>query len=387
MNNLEKALIFATILTPFTLLRVGFIGFGEVSILILFVYGLQAGYICSLSKDLLFSRFWISFLIISFFGFAYNIFFLGHKTGTVENMFFDFSAYVMLFVTCIVIENLSKIKEFDCYKILKYVFLILGIVYTVLFGISLTVDSILGLPLKYFNYFAPFVSNLHQAAMVIAPLPFIGLFVFEREKGKLIRLLVVILILILSFLILQTGSFKAYVGLVLGWGTYFLIKFVNLFKGDFRKAVLAISLSIIVFVMLYNIQEVFEKISGVFIEEDISNGRSSLYTNALEIGFSSPVIGLGPGSHIFQDGQFWDSHETFITVFLQSGGIGLILFIILMYKISRHILRVPALLAGFIPILIYALGGDIMRRLPVWLLILLFYYYIHSELQNKAIEE
>lgn len=386
LNNFEKGLIFAIILTPFTLLRFGYIGFGEISLLLLLFAGLQTGYITKLSKGLIFSRFWIIFLIISFCGFAYNVIFLNQNTGTFESSLFDFAAYVLIFISCLVVENLYLKNQLNFHQIIRKVFFFSGLIFTGLYGLSLFTDTVFGLPLKYFEYFAPFVNNLHQTAMFIAPMPFIGLFVLEREKKKINRLIIIVLILILSFLTLETGSFKAMAGLGLGWLLYFMIKFINRFRGNLKKALIAIALAMTVLVIVVNINAIYDILWGIFSAEDLAEGRSNLYKNAIEVGFTSPIIGLGPGAHIYHDGQFWDSHQSFITVFLQGGIISLILLFVLFYKISKNVLTVPSLLAGFMPIFIYALGGDIMRRLPIWLLLLLINYYIVSEVNEEVVQ-
>ena len=143
-----------------------------------------------------------------------------------------------------------------------------------------------------------------------------------------------------------------------------------------KNAVIVSLISIIIILGVVNSPALYEIFFAIFNAEDLASGRSSLYSNAIDVALTSPLVGLGPGAHIYQAGQFWDSHETFITVFLQGGAIGLVFFLILMYKIFKTFTKVTSLLAASIPILIYALGGDIMRRLPIWLLLMLLYYYI-----------
>ena len=376
MNKLEKGLIFTGILIPFTVLRVGYVGLGELTLLILFLYGLRKGYINTISRDLVFSRFWVQFLIVTFFGFAYNIVILNQSTGTVESTVFDFLAYVVILITCLIIENFYHKGRIDIYEVIKRLFLISGVLFTSLYVVSLFTDSVFGLPLKYYDYFAPFVTNLHQTAMFMAPMPFIGLMVFRNEKRPFARFISFALILSFSYLVIQTGSFKALVGLILGWAIYFALEFVQLFKGRMKNAVIVTLISAGIFFGVINSPVLYEIFFAIFNAEDLASGRSSLYSNAIDVALTSPLVGLGPGAHIYQAGQFWDSHETFITVFLQGGAIGLTFFLVFLYKISKSFIKITSLVAASIPILIYALGGDIMRRLPIWLLLLLLYYYI-----------
>ena len=44
--------------------------------------------------------------------------------------------------------------------------------------------NILGLPLRYYVYFTPLVENVHQTAMLLCSLPFLGLFFFTDQGGS-----------------------------------------------------------------------------------------------------------------------------------------------------------------------------------------------------------
>jgi len=387
LNNLDKILIFSCIITPFTLLRLGFIGFGEITLLILFLYGLRRGYLSLKLGELIFSQFWSRFLVISIFGFMFNVLFLSHKTGTFEGMLFDFSAYIMVLISCMLIEGLIKKERIHLFYILKNIFIFSGLSFVTLYFVSLYTNVLFGLPLKYHDFFAPLANNLHQTAMIMVPLIFLGLFVFEKEKHKLRKYFYLFIVISLSYVALETGSFKAYIGVVFGWGVYLMLMFFNLFKGKLKNMVIAITAFTLLLLSLSNWQQIEEKAIVIFQEEDIGEGRSSLYSNALVVGLTSPIVGLGPGPHIFKGNKFWDSHETFLTVFIQSGIIGLLLLLVLVFRIFKKMTREPALLAAVLPIFIYLLGGDIMRRLPVWLLLLFIYYYVELHSNNKLIKE
>jgi ABC-type arginine transport system permease subunit len=102
--------------------------------------------------------------------------------------------------------------------------------------------------------------------------------------------------------------------------------------------------------------------------------RGVLYSKGVMIGLTSPIFGLGPGGHIFNDKMFYDAHQTQLTIFLQAGLCGLIFYLLLMFKIIRAYSYSSALLACLCAISIYSFGGDILRRLPIWLILLLIYY-------------
>jgi O-antigen ligase len=374
LNKFEKGLIIAILFTPFTLLRFGYIGLGEAGILLLFVMTLSSGFIKKLTKDHPFSRFWLIFLFISFLGMTYNTFVLDNRIADPESVLFDLAAYIFIAVTCLTVENLFHRQQLSLFSLLKYIYLLSGTIFTILFILSLYTDSLFGLPLTYFGHFSPLAANLHQVAMFIAPMPFIGLLLIERETGFKLRGLSFLFILLFSYLVIETGSFKALAGLLLGFGIYLASRFIRLFKTSYQKPLIVLLVVLFLLIVVINIQFFSDVLWGIFRAEDLQEGRSSLYSRGFDVAIISPFIGLGPGPHIYQDGQFWDSHQTLLTVFIQGGIIGFVLFLGLSYKIIRRIWKIGPLIAGFIPILTYIMGGDIMRRLPVWLLLMFFYY-------------
>ncbi|MCW5520390.1 hypothetical protein J1N09_11100 [Aureitalea sp. L0-47] len=382
LNTFEIGLLISVLLTPFTMLRLGVLGVGELGVMLLFLVGLSSGYISNLSVGLRFSRFWFIFIIVSFLGLTYNFLFPISKTPPNEVIFFDLTAYLFIFLTSVTIENLYQSGKLNFYNLLKHVYLFSGILFFILFLLNRVTDSIAGLPLNYYGRFSPLANNLHHVAMFLAPMTFVGLLVLENEKRRGIRLLTFLLILLFSFLTFQTGSFKAIAGLLLGMALYFGVMAVKRLKPSYRKPVSVLIFVSLIIIALLNLEFINDMLWGLFRAEDLQEGRSSLYQKGIEVSLKSPIIGLGPGAHIYQNGQFWDSHQTLLTVFLQSGIVGLFLILKLGYDIARSLVGTMALVAGSIPILTYAMGGDIMRRLPVWLL-LLFFYYCTKQLQSN----
>ena len=375
LDLFEKLLVLCMVITPFTLLRVGVMGIGESIIIILFLYEFNQRKLDFKLSEFIFTKFWILYLVISLFGFSFNVLFLNHKTGTFDGMLFDFSAYFLILLSCYTIESYQKRKGLNIYRILKYLFFCSSIVLTLLYILSLFSPTLLGLPLRYNKYFAPLVRNLHQISMFIIPLPFIGALIFEREKSKIIKIIIIGLVVVLFLMGIETGSFKAFIGLYLGAIIYLFLRFISLFNDKFRKPILFISFLLFLFIFLINFETISVLLTNMFHEEDVSDGRAILYTNAIKVGLSSPIVGLGTGPHILSGGNFWDAHQTFLAVFLQTGLVGIILFFNILVKVVVKIFRTPALFGALIPILVYISGGDVLRRLPIWLFLLLFYYY------------
>ena len=50
------------------------------------------------------------------------------------------------------------------------------------------------------------------------------------------------------------------------------------------------------------------------------------------------------------------------------------MYTVLNFKIIKKVIKNPYYIGCYIGIFIYALGGDIMRRLPCWMFLILFYY-------------
>ena len=69
------------------------------------------------------------------------------------------------------------------------------------------------------------------------------------------------------------------------------------------------------------------------------------------------------------------THQTLLTIFLQTGLLGLFVFLNFYIKIAKKYFLTISFFASFSALTIYILGGDIMRRLPIWLLLLLLYYW------------
>lgn len=375
LNLFEKLLILSLLIMPYTLLRISFVGIGEIIILCLFLYEFKIRKLNFKFNDFIFTKFWIFYIIISLFGFSYNVIFLNYKTGTIDGFIFDLSAYTIVLLSCYTLESYQERIGINFSPIIKIIFYSSSIILTALYFLSFFIPSLFGLPLLYNDKFAPLVNNLHQISMFIIFLPFIGLLVFENEKNLFIRLLTVLLIILLFRMGIETGSFKAYIGLYFGLFVYTFLKILSFSKGRYKNSLLIISLVLGILLLLVNFDFILNLITKIFIEEDINDGRLNLYSKALKVGFTSPVIGLGSGAHILNGIKFWDAHQSLLTIFLQTGLIGLLVFLILYIKMIKKYFKTIPFFAAFCAISIYILGGDIMRRLPIWILLVLLFYY------------
>lgn len=384
MNKLEKLTVIATLFLPFTLLRLGLIGFGEIILLLLFIFRIS-NFKLRESHNYFFSKLWLYIIFISLLGFCYHVLLLDAKFEDFDKTVFDLSSYVIILIVCILLENLVFEKEINIYLILKFLVLYGGAIFSALYIMSLFTNSIFGLTLRYFNSFSPLSTNVHQTAMFIVPLPFLGLFVLQKEKNKTVKVYCLVLIILLSKMAVETGSFKAYLGLLLGWGGYLFLQTTHFLPAKYRTAFIVFIVLTVTCIVLLNNDLILSYSERLFKEEDTNDGRAVLYTQALDVGMSSPIVGLGPGAHLWGGTRFWDAHQTLLAVFLQMGFIGLCVFLIYMFKIYREIFKYPILFSAVVPIAVYALGGDILRKLPTWIVLILIYYYCKSDSRVRII--
>lgn len=363
---------------PFTLLRVGFIGIGEILLFCLFFSQLVFGVRNVFKPNFIFSRFWFIFLILNIVGLLVHALFYSFLIGTIEGAFFDLSSYFFILIAVYGIELNFNRREVDMFGLLKNFFYVASLTLSVLYIISFYVSSIFGFNLKYFEYFSPLSVNIHQTAMFIAPLPFIGLYILKKSTGYKERAFIIALIVLLTMMSLDTGSFKVYAGIVIGYILIVAILIFSVLSKNLRKLFIVLFISLVILVLIIKFDIISESLLRIFTEEDIGDGRQKLYSSALDASLKSPLFGLGPGAHIFGNNEYWDAHQTFLTVLLQTGILGLIAIILFFREIFQEFMSQISALPILVPILAYALGGDIMRRLPVWIILLIVYYTIRQ---------
>lgn len=246
--------------------------------------------------------------------------------------------------------------------------------YTFLYLYSFFSSSFFGLPLFYFNYFAPLVDNLHQSASLTSSLSFLALYFAAINTKFINRIFYVLLTLVFVTMSIDSGSTKALMGIVLGFifGLFFILYNAAILSiKRYQKIFIFLVFGMVLLLISYfNFDYVYDLLLLFFLENDGGQGREFIYNNAFNHGLSSPIVGYGPGAHVPLDGEFWDAHSTFLTIFLQSGILGLACFLIFFFKIFNLSRSHFALVGAFVVILLYALGGDILRRMPIWVILL-----------------
>lgn len=378
-------IVIALLMMPFTLIRIGFVGFGEIFFVFFSLYFVFKKKHNILKNDFVFSKFWLFFLPLSLIGFTYNVVFLGHLTGTFEGAFFDFASYVIVFSTLYFLENYIKLYDVDVFFILQRVFYYSCAIFIPLFILSLFFDSFLGISLRFNGRFVPFAKNLHQTAMYLVSLPFLGVLLLKKEETKLRKTIIISLIFSILFLIVATGSFKAISGLLISFPIFVIVSFFKLIKKNFKVIFIIFLIFIFLLISTYFFDFLISKMIQLFLDNDYEDGRLFIYTQAIEVIKNSPFLGHGTGSHIWDGTKYLDAHQTIFTVLLQAGVFGLFFFFKLVKRILVVYFKNPTILAAFIPTFMYLLGGDILRKLPTWIMLLLFYYYIINSEDKKPV--
>lgn len=327
----------------------------------------------------LFTKFWCVFILLSMFGVAYNYILLNQTSGTLSSMVFDLLSYFFILITCFSMEILIyNYEDINIEYILKRTFMYSSLGFILLFIISRYSKQFFGISLLYYNYFVPLATNPHHTAMYIAPLPFIGLMFVNRSK-KINKIILLILVIWCIYLGLQTGSSKITLGFILGGAVFFAWSIFNRIHIK-RNKIMVVTFIILLFTSLlaFNLNTISSYITRVFIELDAGGARQTIYTIGFEKSFESFIVGYGPGAHSEIGSRYIDAHQTLLTILLQSGIFGLLFFIKLCLKLIKKYSRNAYIMGAMSPIFVYALGGDIMRRLPIWIFAVLFYYYIEK---------
>jgi O-antigen ligase len=371
----------AVTLSIFTQLRVSFFGFGEILILALFLTAVMYPTPRSAFSHFVFTRFWIAYLSIATVGAAVNQTMLGeNSTSTPKQIIFDYGAYTFVLLTCLTFEKLRATRLLDPARFLTRLYFVSAITLTVLFILSFFRPAIFGFTLRYHAFFAPLVDNVHQASMYIVTLPFIGTAVATTQKGWK-RVLSIVLALSTVLQAISTNSTKAFMALVVGTLVLLHGYLIGKLRRPLRVPVLGLYLVTALVVVLSVVTlETWTDVNVVrmaregFSDADPVGARQSLYSEALHVIEDSPIVGHGPGPHLLYRGFYWDVHQTQFAILLQTGLLGFAAYLAFMLRVVRRLLDDPPVLAALSAVMVYSAGGDVLRRLPIWIVVLCLYY-------------
>lgn len=364
---------------PYTLLRINVIGIPEATSLMIMLFVLLKDGVIPVKVEtgsFVFTKFWFIYILVCLVGFVNNYFLTGFSSSTMNDVLFDLLSYFFLFLLCFSMESIIYLEKMDIWKILKYTYICSSFALFTLFLIGLISKTRL---IFYYDNFNPFSRNIHHVSMFIAPLPFLGLKVFIKSRSFFFRIFIVFLIFTNILTGLNTGSSKIPLSFLIGTLVLLFIFPLKIKASSQLKFLVFLFVLILILISLTLMwDEIYIQATNYFIESDDQGARSYFYTQALRKIAQSPLVGYGPGPHLTKSENihfFWDAHQTQITVLLQSGLIGFSLYFIFVLALFSKCMGDIFILAAFIAIQIYSFGGDIMRRLPIWIFLVLFYYY------------
>ena len=365
-------LLISLVLAPFNELRFSFFGISELIILYLFFNSLKDSYSKKKSDKFIFTKFFRIFIIIILTSGTINILFYGGKDVFHNDSFFNLFSYTFTLLTCFIYEKKIFSNKLNGYKLLKHFYFSLSLLLIFLFIFSFFSSNIFGFPLFYFDRFAPLVNNPHKIALVSSVLPFIGLKIIKVERYNIIkRIIIYSMITTIIFITLKSETTKSLMGIFLGMFVYLTFNFFNKKKRVFLFFMLL--LIIIIYVLFFDL---FGKAINIFNEIDYKEGRSIIYFVGFQKYLESILLGFGPGSHVNFLGVRTDAHQTILTIALQGGALLVIIFINFFKKIINKLLSLDIVfIALLMPILIYILGGDILRSNYIWALLILIYNF------------
>lgn len=370
----ERVLLVGLFLSPFTSFRFGVLGPGEVLVLVAGAIALFSGrgVVQVDQRARIFNYFWVGFLILNLLGLLFNTFFFSSSSGRPGSPAFDFSAYGFILLAILLIGHFACGNADFSRSFFRRIFFYWTLAYGGLYAVSFFTPSIFGMPIRYYVFFSPLVENVHQAASITCAMVFVVLFLGVQSSRISIKIFYFISAGLFAMMAIDSGSTKAMLGVVIGAivCAAALIAYRTRGKGRLVWNVGALLL------MAASILGLFARYSAsleamaveFFVGNDGSGARDMLYSAGLKHGLDSVVTGYGPGSHAPFGGGFSDAHNTVLTVFLQSGLLGVLLFTLLLGRVVQKLSVNFALLGVIAAVGIYILGGDVLRRLPIWVI-------------------
>jgi len=374
-GSVRMVLYGAALLTPFTALRFGVFGIGEILVAsaLLMMLMLNNGSFLKTPALMPILQFWSLYLFIIALGFFYNNLFLEHASGTIDSALFDFMAYLTIFFVVIILSDERLYIGTTPIIFYKIIFIMWSMVYSVLYVLSYFTNQIYGFPLRYYLFFSPLVENVHQAAMITSVMPFIMWHLATMVNNIFLRGWCLVSGFLFVLMALESGATKAIMAIVVGVVISFIYSLIKKFTYRGDKLVKVLFWFLIVLIVYVVVATYFNDIIFIaekfFHESDQSAVRENIYAIGFNHGFNSFIIGYGPGAHINYTGNYYsDAHNTTLTIFLQGGVMAVIILYLTIYRLIKSVTAAPLLLGAFFAISMYFFGGDILRRLPIWVI-------------------
>ena len=211
-GTVRNLMAIGVVFMPFTALRFGPVGIGELSLVTAFflLLAMNKWKLAPLQATKPLLAFWIAYPLWIIFGLSYNVIFLGHSSGEIFSASFDLISYLFVLILVMVLGDRNFYDGEVPYAFFERVLFYWAVTFSILFALSQVTSSIAGFPLRYYTYFSPLVVNVHQAAMITSAMPYVMLFLAFRAASMKWKIIYVAFTALFIQMALDSGSTKAW---------------------------------------------------------------------------------------------------------------------------------------------------------------------------------
>ena len=367
-------LILGLLAAPLTSLRVWKIGPGE---LLLFLWCLLVMIRRRYIVINLITKFWYIFIFLLTIGTLFGNAIITQRTMEIEEVF----TYVFftLFITSLVtfFDGNNNVQF-----ILKRIYWLDLIFFTFLFLYGTYVgQSIFGMKLWFGGVrFTGGALNPHQFAYTSGPMVIAGLYLASEKKSFLKKFLTYASVI--PFFVMSIATLSATLTATFAI-LFFLFIFLSLTydKNSQRRTKRIIIFSIIIIILILLSAENLYEIFINFVYSDPNGpGRFELWYDSINTWKLSPIVGLGLyGSAGAERGISIEAHNTYFQLLLNSGIIGLSLYLYFVYKLGKFTIKSKHAFLMVMFFVLYGFGGYSFRRVYMWYFTITAYYLVKTE--------
>lgn len=379
-NLMTNILVIITILAGFTKLRFGALGLSELCTVFLLIYLCwRKNRFCI--RKMAFTQFWLLTILLNCVGLFINVFFrIDYLSIQSGSALFDTAAYLYMLILCFTFESvLTKLSYDEIWTLFKRIFYSAVLIIGTLFVVSQFRQTLFGMSLFYGEArFSPLADNPHQINVLTSTLPFIGFRILKEAKSLRSKAVTAVFLAANLLVSLSTRSDTMKVAYIV----CFYLMLVIHERGSRQEKpsyFAAIFVSLIAFLGIVYSWDWFVGLVIRFFEEGDAGGvRFILWRNSVQAGMRSPIFGLGPGAHTGFYGPFEavESHQMLLTMFTQSGLIGVTVLMALVFKVVRTVYKDKHVFIMVVGLLISSLSGTMLRRTVWWIYMMICYHLV-----------
>ena len=333
----------------------------------------------------------VSIIIIFFCFYCVFSIFWGSKLKPVSQIILPF---VIFFSIRLFIKDQNQISFLLLIIIIAYLIPLFGSFFQILQGTSslVHVESITGIE-RYSGLYAGIRPMAN--AMFFFSVFFYLKYILFRPEGRYIRYVLIIMLLISFYCVFKTYSRSIFLGLFIFWA-------IVLLGFDKKKYFLIFIILVLSVGLLYQaeIRQIYFK-TQEFDVKTASSGRSFVWEHNIKLfinAYSFDEKFLGRGLGVVTDGvigkewEVWSSHNDYLHLLMQLGGIGLFLYLLIHLAILKEVLygniekKIKYFYIGLISSIIFMnfASGIITFNLPTaqlfWMIMGFYYTFtIYSE--------